>query len=60
MIVHGDFRVHVASHERLRFVANGAIAERGALGATSYDADVFGHYALPDQSKNNLTTDFHG
>lgn len=35
--------MHVASHERRRFIADGAIAESGALGAAGDNADVQGH-----------------
>jgi len=35
--------MHVSAHESMSFIADGSIAERGALGAANDDADVLGH-----------------
>ena len=41
--VHRNFRMHVAPHERGRFIADGAVAEGGALGAAGNYSDVTVH-----------------
>jgi len=42
----GDFRMHALAHESGRFLAQGAIAQRGALGAAGHDSDVLAHVSL--------------
>jgi hypothetical protein len=51
VVVHRDFRMHVASHERLGFVADSAIAQRGSFSATSHNTDMLGQGFLPVEAR---------
>ena len=39
--------MHVLAHQRRCFAADGAIAQRGALGAASHNSNMLRHLQLP-------------
>ena len=46
--MHGDFGVHMLSHQRSGLGTDRTVAKGGAFRAAGYDPDVFGHFLEED------------